>query len=213
MKRVVFYFDGFNFYNGLKEKSEEENIWRSYYWIDLVKFCNQFFTEGDAEVNVKYYTSRPMNKEKASRQSAFLSANKLINGDRISIIYGQYISKDLNCLASCKEPFSTLEEKRTDVSIAINMLIDCVNDSVDTLVLISADSDQIPTIQMIKAKYPQKKVKVYFPPKRDSYELTALCKPIVFLEDHEAKFKNAMMPSTVVKDEKTYTKPLSWRPK
>ena len=212
MKRVIFYFDGFNFYNGLKEKSEQDNQWRSYYWIDLVKFCEQFFTEGDSDVWVKYYTSRPMNKEKASRQSAFLNANKQINGERFSIVYGQYISKDIECRASCKETFSTLEEKRTDVSIAINMLLDCVNDSVDTLVLISADSDQIPTIQTIRTKNPNKKVKVYFPPKRDSYELTALCRPVVFLEQHEEKFKKSIMPAEVEKDGKKYTKPPTWKP-
>jgi uncharacterized LabA/DUF88 family protein len=212
MKRVIFYFDGFNFYNGLKDKSSENNQWRSYYWIDLVKFCTQFYTEGDSEISVKYYTSRPMSKEKASRQSAFINANKLINGDKIQVSYGQYISKDVDCLATCKEIFSTLEEKRTDVNIALGMLLDCVDDVVDTLVLVSADSDQVPTIETIKRKFPLKKVKVYFPPKRESYELTALCKPIVFLEQHEEKLKAAMMPGTVQVEKKIYTRPVKWKP-
>lgn len=212
MKRVIFYFDGFNFYNGIKDKSSENNEWRSYYWINLVKLCEQFFTEGDSEISVKYFTSRPMNKEKASRQSALLNANKLINGSKFEIVYGQYITKQIDCLATCKEPFTTLEEKRTDVTIALSMLLDCIDNVVDTLVLVSADSDQVPTIQHIKSRFPNKKVKVYFPPKRNSYELTNLCKPIVFLENHEEKFKAAKMPHLIEVANKTYTKPIKWKP-
>jgi uncharacterized LabA/DUF88 family protein len=211
MKRVIFYFDGFNFYNGLKDKSFKDNLWRSYYWIDLVKFCEQFYTEGDSEVSVKYYTARPNNREKASKQAAFLNANKLINNSRFKVTYGQYINKTIDCRAVCKEPFTTLEEKRTDVNIALNMLLDCVNDQVDTLVLVSADSDQVPTLEVIKSKYPNKKVKAYFPPMRNSYELTSLCKPVVFLELHEEKFKRAIMPNELEKEGKKYTKPQTWK--
>jgi len=38
MKRTTFYFDGFNFYYGLKEKSNEDESWKEFYWIDFVKF-------------------------------------------------------------------------------------------------------------------------------------------------------------------------------
>jgi len=211
MKKVIFYFDGFNFYNGLKDQAEIEPVWKTYYWIDIVKLCNQFFSEGDSIISVKYYTSKPINKYKSSRQAAFLGANKLINGENFTILHGQNISKNVLCLASCGKVFTTLEEKRTDVNIAINMLLDCIHDRVDTLILVSADSDQIPTIQAIKNEYPQKKVKVYFPPRRDSYDLTNLCNPVVFLDRHETKFKAAIMPGIVEKDGKKYTRPENWQ--
>jgi len=41
-KKVVFYFDGFNFYNGLKSYSVVNPVWKNYYWIDFIKLCSQF---------------------------------------------------------------------------------------------------------------------------------------------------------------------------
>ena len=151
-----------------------------------------------------------MNNVKRSKQSAFLGANTLINGDKFIVYNGQYIHKTVDCEAFCKKPFKILEEKRTDVSIAINILLDCMNDKVDTIVLITADSDQIPTIKTIKQRFPGKKLKVYFPPSRTSFEITNEAKPVVFLENHEDKFKASIMESIVTNGIKNYTKPLEW---
>lgn len=65
-----------------------------------------------------------MNAVKRSKQSAFLGANILINQNKFIMYNGQYIHKAVDCEALCKKPFKILEEKRTDVSIAINILLD-----------------------------------------------------------------------------------------
>ncbi len=179
MKRVNFYFDGFNFYNGLKDKVELVPHWKNYYWLDLVKFCNEFLSVEHTLNKVKYFTAPPSDNDKRSRQSAFFSANKLLNPDIIEIINGKYQNKDIKC-KKCNNIFTGQEEKRTDVNIAVSMLMDCVLDNADILILISADSDQIPTIQTIKANFPLKKVKVYFPPERSSTDILNISKPIVF---------------------------------
>lgn len=41
-KRVTFYVDGFNFYYGLKRKTQVDMSWKRYYWIDIVKLFEQF---------------------------------------------------------------------------------------------------------------------------------------------------------------------------
>lgn len=210
MKKVTFYFDGFNFYNGLKDKSKIDPIWKNYYWLDLVKFCNSFLSEEHSLVKVKYFTAPPRDDKKRSRQSAFFSANKLLNGDIIEIINGKYQNKDINCKI-CKDSFIGQEEKRTDVNIAITMLMDCVLNNTDILILISADSDQIPTIQTIKTEFSHKKVKVYFPPERNSSDILNISKPIIFLGDNELKFKNSVMPTIVTDGIKKYTKPDNWK--
>ena len=213
MKRVIFYFDGFNFYNGLREMCDKQPQWRNYYWIDLVKLCNQFVFEGSELVAVKYFTAPPQNKLKQSKQSAFLSANKLINGGKFVTYTGHYINKDLQCNASCKGTFTVPEEKCTDVSLALNILMDCVEDVVDTVVLVTADSDQIPTIKMLKEKFPNKKLKAYFPPCRNSHDIRTKLGQVVFLENHEEKFKNARMPGEVSDGTKKYTRPAEWKAK
>lgn len=213
MKRVIFYFDGFNFYNGLKDSAEKEDKWKNYYWIDLVKFCQRFVFphEGNELVAVKYFTAPPQNPQKRSRQSAFLSANKLLNGEKFIVYQGHYTTKEVECFAICKQKFSVPEEKCTDVSLALNILMDCVDNIVDIIVLVTADSDQIPTIKMLKSKFPHKKLKVYFPPSRNSTDIRNQVGQVVFLENHEEKFITAKMPGEVTNGIKKYTRPPEWK--
>ena len=87
-QRVTFYIDGFNFYYGLRRTKHNEPQWGDYYWIDMVKLCEGFLGEGQEVEKVIYFTASPLNPEKSSRQSAFLNANKLINGNRFEVVRG-----------------------------------------------------------------------------------------------------------------------------
>lgn len=212
MKRVNFYFDGFNFYYGLREICKKEPDWKRFYWIDFVAFCEEFISQGQELSKVKYFTAPPVNPQKRSRQAALLSANKVLNNDKFEIIQGKYYTKNITC-NNCQGVFQAHEEKRTDVNISIHLLLDCFNDSVDKLILITADSDLITTVQTIKAQFPKKEIKIYFPPKRTSSELFKLCKPVVYLENNKKRFENAIMNDTVSSADgtKSYTKPEKWK--
>ena len=97
MKRVTFYIDGFNFYYGIRTAKQINENWYNAYWIDLVKFFGLFLGEGQKLEKVVYFTASPLNREKNRHQSAFLNANKLINGDQFEIVRGKYISKEIKC--------------------------------------------------------------------------------------------------------------------
>lgn len=211
MKRAIFYIDGFNFYYGLKYKAEISPEWKNYYWIDLVKFCSRFLPDNATIEKVYYFTSPPESNEKRSRQTAFLNANKLLNGDKFEFPRGQYLTKDIDC-SHCKRSFKVLEEKRTDVNIALQAVSDCFEDNVDLVYILTADSDQIPTMKLIKNKFPDKDFKVLFPPETRSHEILQITK-VHYLSDHEQKFKDAIMPTEVTKDGKKYTKPSEWKVK
>lgn len=109
MKRVTFYFDGFNFYNGLKTKAIQDNSWKQFYWLDFVKFCNQFINEEQEIVKVKYFTSPPLNPNKKTRQAALLSANKILNPNIFEVINGKYYTKNVTCKL-CNQTFQQPEE-------------------------------------------------------------------------------------------------------
>ena len=96
-QRVTFYIDGFNFYYGLRRTKRNEPQWADYYWIDMVKLCQGFLGEGQEVEKVIYFTASPLNPEKSSRQSAFLNANRLINGDRFEVVRGKYLDKQIQC--------------------------------------------------------------------------------------------------------------------
>ncbi len=55
------------------------------------------------------------------------------------------------------------EEKRTDVNIAVYMLDDAYQGRCDRIVLVSGDSDLVPAIRMVRARFPSIKTTVYVP--------------------------------------------------
>jgi len=86
----------------------------------------------------------------------------------VDVIFGRFKAKQVQCrVLGCPKPghriFSTYEEKRTDVNIAIWMLNDAQRDLCDRLILVSGDSDLVPAIFMVKELFPEKEIIVYIP--------------------------------------------------
>ncbi|MBP6611320.1 MAG: NYN domain-containing protein [Paludibacter sp.] len=214
MKRVTFYVDGFNFYYGLRTEKRVNKEWKKAYWIDLVKLFEQFLGENQTLVKVIYFTASPLNTDKSSRQSAFLNANKLINGDKFEIVRGKYLEKKITC-PQCKYTISRPEEKKTDVNLSIRMIADCVKDKSDILVLVSGDSDFIPPVEFIQKNYQNKTVKVYFPPTIFSYDLDLNMRnhrsKTILLKNNLPKFINSKMEDLVEIGEKKFTIPEKWK--
>ncbi len=214
LKRVTFYIDGFNFYFGLKRTKKIDPDWRKYYWIDMVKLCESFLGENQILAKVIYFTASPLSPQKNSRQSAFLNANRLINGDRFEIVRGKYLEKHLIC-PYCKGDICRPEEKKTDVNISIRMIEDCVMSKTDCISLISADSDLVPPLELIQRRFPNIGIKVYFPPSNFSNDLKDniihhRSKPILLIKN-QRRFENAVMPDEVSDGQKNYTIPEKWK--
>lgn len=214
MKRVTFYVDGFNFYYGIRTAKQVDKKWYKSYWIDLVKFFSMFLGEDQTLEKVIYFTASPLNKDKSQHQSAFLNANKLINGDKFEVVRGKYISKEIKC-PNCKYTIIRPEEKKTDVNISIRMLADSVNDGTDIIVLVSGDSDLIPPIEFIQNNIADKKVKAFFPPSIFSRDISTNMKAhkskVILLEKNYNKFVLAQMPDVVTNGSFTYTIPEKWK--
>jgi uncharacterized LabA/DUF88 family protein len=60
------------------------------------------------------------------------------------------------------------EEKRTDVTIGIQMLDDAYQDLCDQLLLVSGDSDLVPAVRLVKERFPEKRVHVYVPARNET---------------------------------------------
>lgn len=213
-KRVTFYIDGFNFYFGLKRTKKIEPAWKRYYWIDVVKLFESFLGNGQVLEKVIYFTASPLSPQKNSRQSAFLNANKLINGERFEVIRGKYLEKHIIC-PYCKGDISRPEEKKTDVNISVRMIEDCVLDKTDTIALVSADSDLVPPLEFIQKYYPGKAIKVYFPPSNYSNDLKDniihhRSKPVLLIKN-QRRFEAAIMPEKVTDGIKQYIIPDKWK--
>jgi len=214
MEKVTVYIDGFNFYYGLKRQKVRDRDWSKFYWIDFVRLFELFLGENQLLQKVVYFTATPLNIQKSSRQSALLNANKLLNGNKFEIIKGKYYDKHIIC-PYCQAAINKPEEKRTDVNISVQILGDCALNKTDVIVLVTADSDLIPPLEYIRKNFPEKKIKVYFPPNGFSSDINNFIKnnkgKVVKLEHNKVKFLNSIMPDEITKDGKTYTIPEKWK--
>lgn len=213
-RRVRFYIDGFNFYYGIKRSVAADRRWGNAYWIDVVKLCSGFIGPDEILDKVFYFTASPLDSGQSSRQSAFLNANKEINKDVFEVVRGKYLAKQIEC-PNCRFSISRPEEKKTDVNISVRMIADCMEKSTDKVVLISADTDLIPPLELIRSSFSEIKIKVMFPPSNFSHDLSttmaAWKSKVTLMERNLVRFEESVMPDTVA--EGKYSIPPEWKRK
>lgn len=172
---------------------------------------SQFLDVNDKLIKINYFTARPLNIGKQTRQAVFLNVNKKLNPDKFNIVFGKYKKKPIYC-SNCKEEFLMPEEKETDVNISVHMIGDCALNRVDKIILVSADSDLMPPLKFINENFSTIKVKIYFPPKRFSSDIYDFMKrKVVMLERNKPKFRKAIMEDIVTIDDDSYTIPENWK--
>lgn len=187
-QRVIVYVDGFNFYYGLKAPK-----WRKYYWIDIVKLFEMFIRPNQELVAVKYFSARPNDVGKSKRQDAFFQANK--ENPKFKLILGKYLKKTIKCF-NCQNIIQTYEEKESDVRFATQIVADAYQSNCDIAIIISADSDMIPAIEL--AKEAHVKVFIYFPPNQFSSNLATMGNGMpLLMQRYEDRFKKSIMPETI----------------
>lgn len=168
MSRVISYIDGFNLYFGLKDKG-----WKRYYWLDLEALSGALMLSDQTLEATHYFTARlrlaKNNHADKQRQDDYLDA--LLTRKNLTIHYGHYLQKTRTC-RSCGATWPDYEEKMTDVNIAVQLLADAFDDKFDTALIISADSDLTTPVQLVRNRFPQKKIVIAQPPGRNSNQLS-----------------------------------------
>ncbi len=156
-RRTIVYVDGFNLYYGAVRGGP-------YKWLDLERYFK--LLRKDDEIRRICYFTALLDGPRRSSQAAYLRA--LEQRPLIEIVLGKFKEKQIRCrVERCgftgSRMFTQTEEKRTDVNIAVRMLDDAYRDCCDLFVLVSGDSDLVPAIHAVKARFPKKQVLVYVP--------------------------------------------------
>ena len=188
-KKVIVYVDGFNFYYGLKASPK----WKRYYWLGIGGFFEKFLKPNQELIAVKYFSARPDDPEANVNQGCFFQANK--ENPRFRLILGTYLKKSIVC-RKCGYEIRTHEEKETDVRIATQIVADAYERNCDIAIVVSADSDMVPAIEI--AKGIGQTVFVYFPPNQHSSNLATMGSGSpLFLQRYESRFRQSLLPDTV----------------
>ena len=202
-QKVIIYVDGFNLCYGLKSKG-----WRKYYWLDMVKFADKLLRPHQELVEICYFSAKPTDLQKSKRQDAFFQANKL--NSKFVLHLGKYLTKNITC-KYCNKVNISFEEKETDVRIATTMLADVYQKRCDLTMLVSADSDLVPTIERIKELDPTHKIIVCFPPNRHSFNLKKWSNGIKNLTDRKLYDECLLPDSITLPDDFILKRPNKWK--
>jgi len=163
-ERVIGYVDGFNLYFGLKSKG-----WGRYYWLNIQLLVQNLLKPNQRLLLTKYFTARIAGPpDKQERQSTYIEALETLNG--FQIFYGKYQLNPRHC-SHCGFQDEVPNEKMTDVNIAVEILKDAYQNNFDVALLISADSDLVPSLKAVKELFPKKRMVVAAPPARYSVDL------------------------------------------
>ena len=164
MDRAIVYIDGFNLYFGLCDKG-----WRRYLWLDLAQLAVRLIKPGQVLAGVKYFTSRVRDDPgKVQRQATYLQALEVRGG--VSLYFGRYQQRNRHC-RNCNSTWNEYEEKMSDVRLAVELVKDAYTGGFDTAVILSADADLQPPVELIRKDFPSKRLIAVFPRARDSIHL------------------------------------------
>ncbi len=203
MQKVIVYIDGFNLYFGIREIHRKD-----LYWLDAEKFSKNLLKDNQTLVNVKYFTSRiKFPPDKSSRQNTYIEA--LQTNSNIEVFFGKYQSTVSKC-NSCGVPIYKMNEKKTDVNIAVELLFDAMQDHFETALLITGDSDLSGAVEKVVTNFPGKRIISVFPPQRVSDELKRVS--TAYFNISKKILQSSQLPETIIKpDGYTLKRPEHWK--
>ncbi len=167
--RACCYVDGFNLYHAIDALNDN-----SLKWLDLRSLAQSYCSESDTLLKVKYFSA--LNTWDAPKRKRHLNYVKALQNTGTEVFLSKFAKVRKFC--NRNNQFCPMrEEKQTDVSIAVEILSDCYELNLNRIIIISADSDQVPAVKKIRACFPEIQILMVAPPKRlsQAQELRAAC--------------------------------------
>lgn len=158
--RTVVYIDGYNLYYGCLKHTKHK-------WLDIHKLFFEHIIKTQSPratiCKIKYFTADIKAKVASRGQAAQIAQNdyhralKILYPEQIEIIKGYYSLDYANLPRYQHPPVKSdraevwrLEEKQTDVNIALHAYRDVMRGDCDQIVLVSNDTDLEPALEMIR---------------------------------------------------------------
>jgi len=223
--RTIVYIDGFNFYYGRLKIT-------SYKWLDLFKLFDEqlirtIVPESEL-ISVKFFTADIKAKfsrlGKKSETAQRIYHNALIaSPGNIEIIKGYYSVERSKPLRYKEPPDKTdtveawkLEEKQTDVNMALSIYHDVVTNSCDQIVICTNDTDLVPALELVREHHNHIKIGSIIPRPKSSSRPAS--QGIIKLSDWSRSYITddelvaSQLPNTIMKPNGrgVYSKPDHW---
>jgi uncharacterized LabA/DUF88 family protein len=177
MNKTTFLIDGFNLYHSLKRA--DRDLGRACTrWLDLRALCASFLYAigNNAQIEEIYYFSALAKHLEATHPEVtqrHLKYIKCLEATGVIVELGRFKPKDSWC-PHCNISSVKYEEKETDVAISVKLMELFFQNSCDTAVLVTGDTDIAPAVRTAKRFFPQKAICFLFPYRRKNNELDKL---------------------------------------
>ncbi len=160
--RTIAYVDGYNLFFGCLKST-------SYKWLDLVALIDMILRIQDPSsdlITVRYFTA-PIKAKLASRGQAAAIAQDCYHRairqrGRIEIINGWYSLEGAWAPRKVTPPNKQdrveiwrLEEKESDVNLALQLYRDAIRGECEQAVVVSSDSDLVPAFKLLMVDAPE----------------------------------------------------------
>ena len=140
--RVTFIIDGFNLYHSIRD-IEQDRSGLCLKWIDVKSLCSSslYIVDRSAVLESIYYftafAKHLRDPQVIARHQTYL---KCLEDTGIMVERGRFKPRDITC-KRCNQKFTRYEEKETDVAIASKLFEVFHDNSCDTAVLVTGDTD------------------------------------------------------------------------
>jgi uncharacterized LabA/DUF88 family protein len=204
--RVYGFVDGFNLYHALERFEPavpvpDPDRYQKYKWLCLTSLLNRFISpKSEKLVGVEYFTAYPNwdnSDAKRFRHQTYVSAQRQMG---VHVTLGEFKSDMITCKI-CRHPFRRYVEKQTDINIAVSLI--SFADRYDKAILLTADSDQVPTINLLRGLYPEKKFAILPPIGRGAKDLIKACHEHFKMTEEHLVACQLPNPFPITKDGKT----------
>lgn len=203
-KRAAFYVDGFNLYHSIDGLGDP-----TLKWLSLTGLAEMLIPSRDEAVSsITYFSALATRRGPASvgRHRLYIDALK---SEGVESVLGRFKGQPRRCF-SCNNRWMHPEEKETDVNIAIRMVADGYRDLYDVCYLISADTDLVPPLRMIRDHLPAKEIVAVSPPNRPhGQHIKSIAHRSLKL--NRGQIERCRLPETIAVAGKTITCPAEYQ--
>lgn len=153
-------------------------------WLNIKSMVSAFITPSNEEITDVYYFSAFATWLPDAYQR-HLKYVKALEASGVTVIMGHFKKKNAKC-RSCGSVWDTHEEKETDVNFGIHLVDKAHKNQFDKALILTADTDLVPAIKLVRQTFPDKDVDAVIPELRfqNALELRNACSNAKRIKEH-----------------------------
>ena len=205
-RHAICYIDGFNLYHAIADLHLPHLK-----WLNLSDLSQTLLRQHQNLFATRYFSAYATWRDGPYRRHQAYTA--ALEAAGVDVVMAHFKERRAKC-RSCDATWVEHEEKETDVHLAVRLLADAEDHAADDLVLITADSDLVPPIRLVKSRHPDKRIIVAAPPGRFGHGRSLRAEAHSYFEITKGRLKRSLFDREVYGGDGTLaaTRPSDYAP-